>query len=53
VGIPALTLDTPLAAGVVNVALAPPVVARMLQLIVFVEPPVMFTLICLVEPGKT
>jgi hypothetical protein len=41
------------AAGLVNVALAPPVVERTLQLTLFSEPPVMLALICLVEPGKT
>jgi hypothetical protein len=53
VGNPAVTVETAEAAGVVKVALAPPVVDRTLQLIVFNEPPVMLTLICRVDPGKT
>jgi hypothetical protein len=53
VGNPAVTVETLEAAGVVNVALAPPVVVKTLQLTVFNDPPLMLTLICRVEPGKT
>jgi hypothetical protein len=51
---PALIDDCPLpVATVLKVALAPPVVDKTLQLTVFSVPPVIWTLICLVEPGNT
>jgi hypothetical protein len=53
VGKPSVTVETLEAAGVVKVALAPPVADRTLQLTVLSEPPVMFTLICRFEPGRT
>jgi hypothetical protein len=53
VGNPEAIVEAAVTAGVVNDALAPPVVDRTLQLIVFNEPLVMLTLICRVDPGKT